>query len=201
LAGESHDVLVLDLRHLEQVAPAMTGVAARIGRIYGLGHAAGIVETQPLHTTTPDVVQRQMTVNLLAGLELARVVARRDVMEPDGGSLVFLSSVYGHVGVPGQTGYSASKGAVAAAVRSMAIELARRRVRVNAVSPGLVRTPMTTHALHALTAEQVTSIEQRHPLGPGTTVDVARAVLFLLAPATTWITGIDLAVDGGYSAQ
>jgi NAD(P)-dependent dehydrogenase (short-subunit alcohol dehydrogenase family) len=83
----------------------------------------------------------------------------------------------------------------------MAIELARRRVRVNAISPGLIRTPMTGAALHALSPEQVAAIEQRHPLGPGSPADVARAALFLLAPATGWITGIDLAVDGGYSAQ
>ena len=83
----------------------------------------------------------------------------------------------------------------------MAVELARRRVRVNTVSPGVVRTPMTDAAFSVLSAEQVTTIEQKHPLGTGTALDVARAVLFLMAPATKWITGTDLVVDGGYSAQ
>jgi NAD(P)-dependent dehydrogenase (short-subunit alcohol dehydrogenase family) len=142
-----------------------------------------------------------MIVNLFGGLELARIISRRDVIDPAGGSLLFFSSVYGRVGVPGQTGYSASKGAVTAAVRSMAIELARRRIRVNAISPGFVMTPMTGAALDALSPEQIAAIEQKHPLGRGAAVDVARAALFLLAPGTTWITGVDLPVDGGYSAQ
>jgi NAD(P)-dependent dehydrogenase (short-subunit alcohol dehydrogenase family) len=65
----------------------------------------------------------------------------------------------------------------------------------------VVMTPMTDAALGDLTAEQVAAIEQKHPLGLGTPADVARAALFLLAPATSWITGTELIVDGGYSAQ
>jgi len=201
LSGTGHEMLVLDLSQLDQIGPALARLSNHVGRLYGLLHAAGIVETRPLSVTTVDVVQKMMNVNLLAGLELARAVARRDVMELEGGSLVFLSSIYGRVGVAGETGYSATKGAVAAAVRSMAIELARRRVRVNAISPGLVITPMTDTALGAISPEQVAAIEQKHPLGLGTPADVARAAVFLLSPATTWITGIDLVVDGGYSAQ
>ena len=68
---------------------------------------------------------------------------------------------------PGETGYSATKGAIAAAVRAMAIELARRRIRVNTVSPGLVMTPMTDRALGSSLAGQVAAIEQKHPLGFG----------------------------------
>jgi NAD(P)-dependent dehydrogenase (short-subunit alcohol dehydrogenase family) len=201
LDGGRHEIVRLDLSGVSTIAPAITQVGARVGRLYGLCHAAGIVVTTPLNTTTVDVVQSMMVVNLLAGLELARVLTRRDVMDSDGGSLVFLSSIYGRVGAAGQTGYCATKGAIAAAVRAMAIELARRNVRVNCISPGLVRTPMTDGALGLLTKDQVRSIEDKHPLGPGTPTDVARAAVFLLAPATAWITGTDLSVDGGYSAQ
>jgi|KBSSwiStaDraftv2_1062776.scaffolds.fasta_scaffold45552_4 NAD(P)-dependent dehydrogenase (short-subunit alcohol dehydrogenase family) len=201
LSGSGHQSLVLDLTRLDQIGPEVTRAIAGVGRLYGLCHAAGVVTTRPLHANTCDVVQEMMTVNLVAGLELARIVARRDVMEPDGGSLLFVSSIYGNVGVAGQTAYSASKGAITAAVRSMAVELARRRVRVNTISPGLVKTAMTDRALETLSHQQVMAIEERHPLGPGTPSDVARAAVFLLAPATTWITGIDLVVDGGYSAQ
>jgi NAD(P)-dependent dehydrogenase (short-subunit alcohol dehydrogenase family) len=201
LAGDGHELLVLDLKELDRIGAEIGRIAAKVGRIYGFCHAAGVVDTRPLSVTTSETVQRLMTVNVYAGLELAKAIVRRDVMDPAGGSLVFLSSIYGNVGVPGETGYSATKGAIAAAVRAMAIELARRRVRVNTVSPGLVMTPMTDAALGDLTPEQVAAIEQKHPLGLGTPADVARAALFLLAPATPWITGTELIVDGGYSAQ
>lgn len=201
LEGDGHQTIRLDLTMVQEIGGEIMRIAGKVGRLYGLCHAAGVVATSPLSTSTVDVVQSMMTVNVLAGLELARAVTRRDVMEPEGGSLVFLSSIYGKVGAAGETGYCATKGAIAAAVRAMAIELARRRIRVNSISPGLVKTAMTESALSVLSSEQVSAIEAKHPLGPGTPADVARAAVFLLAPATRWITGTDLAVDGGYSAQ
>jgi NAD(P)-dependent dehydrogenase (short-subunit alcohol dehydrogenase family) len=86
-------------------------------------------------------------------------------------------------------------------VRALAIELARRNVRANCISPGLVFTPMTQHSLEKLSAEQVERLKAAHPLGLGTPQDVARAAAFLLAPSSRWITGADLAVDGGLTAQ
>jgi NAD(P)-dependent dehydrogenase (short-subunit alcohol dehydrogenase family) len=160
-----------------------------------------VVSTLPLQSTKTEVTQRQLDINLLAGLELARVVCRRDVMTPGEGSVVLLSSVYGHVGMAGQIGYCASKGAVAAAARAMAVELARRKVRVNVVSPGLVFTAMTEKAFNLLSQDQIEKIKASYPLGPGRPEDVARAVTFLLAPGTPWITGVDLPVDGGFTAQ
>ena len=80
-------------------------------------------------------------------------------------------------------------------------ELARRNVRANCISPGLVFTQMTKRSLEMLSAEHVERLKASYPLGPGTPQDVARAAVFLLAPATRWITGADLAVDGGFTAQ
>jgi NAD(P)-dependent dehydrogenase (short-subunit alcohol dehydrogenase family) len=201
LGGAPHRTLVLDLVEHERIVPAITQLRQDVGPLYGLCHAAGVVETRPLPANTVETMRRQFDVNLFAGLELARAVCRRDVLAADGGSLVFISSVYGRVGMPGQTGYCATKGAVAAAVRALAIELARRRVRVNCISPGLVHTEMTRQSLALLSKEHVDKLEAAHPLGPGQPEDVGRAAAFLLAPGTRWITGADLAVDGGYTAQ
>jgi NAD(P)-dependent dehydrogenase (short-subunit alcohol dehydrogenase family) len=194
-------VLCLDLTRHDSIAPEIVRIQKETGPIYGMCHAAGVVETRPLQANKVEVIQRQLDVNLLAGLELARAVCRRDVMTQEGGSLLFISSVYGHVGMPGQIGYCASKGAVAAAVRAMAMELARRNIRVNSLSPGLVFTGMTEQALGLLSAEHVERLKATYPLGPGQPEDVARAAVFLLAPGTRWITGADLAVDGGFTAQ
>ncbi|RPH60488.1 MAG: SDR family oxidoreductase [Burkholderiales bacterium] len=201
LGGAVHHILALDLARHDAIAAEIGRLHEQTGPIYGLCHAAGVVATRPLQANRVEVVQAQLDVNLLAGLELARVVCRRDLMTPDGGSLLFVSSVYGRVGMPGQIGYCATKGAIAAAVRAMAIELARRNIRVNCLSPGLVRTEMTEQALGLLSPEHVQKLEAAHPLGAGRPEDVARAAVFLLAPGTRWITGADLAVDGGFTAQ
>lgn len=201
LGGAAHRRLELDLVQHERIAPAIAQLRQEIGPLYGMCHAAGVVETRPLPANTVETVRAQLDINLLAGLELARAVCRRDVMTPEGGSLLFISSVYGRVGMAGQTGYCATKGAVAAAARALAIELARRKVRVNCISPGLVHTEMTRQSLAMLSAEHVQKLEAAHPLGIGQPEDVGRAAVFLLAPGTRWITGADLAVDGGFTAQ
>lgn len=119
----------------------------------------------------------------------------------DGGAMLLIASIYGHVGQPGQISYSASKGALLAASRAMAVELARRKIRVNTLSPGLVHTPLSDGALSQLSEEQVHRLEEAFPLGTGKPEDVARAAVFLLAPQSAWITGTDIVIDGGYTAR
>jgi NAD(P)-dependent dehydrogenase (short-subunit alcohol dehydrogenase family) len=201
LGDAAHHVLALDLSKHELIVPEIQRVRNEIGPIYGMCYSAGIVETRPLAATTVDIVRSQLDVNVIAAIELARAVARRDVMMPDGGSLLFVSSVYGHVGMPGQIGYCGTKGALGAIARAMAIELARRNVRVNCISPGLVFTNMTDRALGKLSSDHVERLKAAHPLGAGQPEDVARAAAFMLAPGSRWITGADLVVDGGFTAQ
>jgi NAD(P)-dependent dehydrogenase (short-subunit alcohol dehydrogenase family) len=101
---------------------------------------------------------------------------------------------------PGLTAYSTSKAALTGLARSLAVELARDRIRVNCVAPAWVRGEMTEQAFSNMTAEQVAQLEQAHPLGLGDPRDVAHAAAFLLADTGRWITGTTLLVDGGYTA-
>lgn len=201
LGSSSHHLLLLDLNKLSIINEKIMELSRSVGRLYGLCHAAGVVETRPLNSLKIAGFQEMLDLNLISGIELARTITHRNVAEQGGGSILFISSVYSHVGAPGQVCYSATKGAISAAVRSMALELSRRKIRVNSLSPGLVHTPMTSAAMGLLSDQQIKDIEDAHPLGTGTPEDVARAAAFLLAPQSAWITGIDLVIDGGYTAK
>ncbi len=194
-------IVQLDLTEVTTIMPAVKEAVAVLGRLYGLCHAAGTVDTLPLSAIGPDKLQAIMQVNYVAGMELARSVTRRDLLREEGGSVLFISSIYSLIGKPGQIAYSGSKGAVTAGARAMATELARRNIRVNVLSPGMVRTEMAERALAGLSGQQVQALKDMHPLGFGSPDDVAHAAGFLLSPESKWITGANLVVDGGCSAQ
>ena len=105
------------------------------------------------------------------------------------------------VGESGKTIYSASKGAVISGARSMSMELARSDIRVNSISPAMVKTPILEKMFDGIGEEASQNIIKKHPLGIGEPEDVANACVFLLSDAAKWITGTNLVVDGGYTAQ
>jgi NAD(P)-dependent dehydrogenase (short-subunit alcohol dehydrogenase family) len=114
-----------------------------------------------------------------------------------GGSIINMSSVTGIVGVRNRSAYSASKGAIAALTRNMALDYARFQIRVNCVCPGFTRTAMAKALL--LDPERQGRLVGMHPLGRlGTPEDIANAVVFLASDLSSWITGQALAVDGGF---
>jgi NAD(P)-dependent dehydrogenase (short-subunit alcohol dehydrogenase family) len=186
---------------MEEVAAMLPAGRSRVVE-QDLGNCGTVgAKLRALASLQAGSMESVMSVNLNAAIEMARVLTRRDVMTEGEGALLFISSVYGWVGMAGQVGYSASKGALISAARAMAVELARRGVRVNTLSPGMVHTAMTEKAFKLLAPAQVAELESNHPLGPGSPEDVARAAAFLLAPESRWITGTDLTVDGGYTAR
>jgi NAD(P)-dependent dehydrogenase (short-subunit alcohol dehydrogenase family) len=107
----------------------------------------------------------------------------------------------GLVGQAGRSVYSACKGALIGFTKSAAIELAREKIRINCVAPGLIETEGSADLFNAVTPEQKQSLVASHPLGLGRPADVAAAVAFLLADSGRWVTGTTLVVDGGYTAK
>jgi NAD(P)-dependent dehydrogenase (short-subunit alcohol dehydrogenase family) len=200
LPGKDHQTLKMDLNLHNEIMPSLKSVMNG-KRVYGLCHSAGIVELLPISANKPERVKAVFDINYVAGMELARAACRFDVMEETGGSVLFVASISASMGEPGKIAYAGSKGALVASARAMAVELARRNIRVNVISPGLVRTEMVEKSSQVLTKSQIQAIEDAHPLGLGQPEDVAYAACFLLSPRSKWITGTDLIIDGGRTAH
>ncbi|MFC1718246.1 SDR family NAD(P)-dependent oxidoreductase [Candidatus Poribacteria bacterium] len=116
-----------------------------------------------------------------------------------GGSIILITSPTGIYGAKGMSAYALSKGGIVAFGRCLALELAVRNIRVNIISPGFVETEMTQKLCRGLTEAQNKQIEGAHPLGIGNATDVANAISFLASGESSWITGIVLPVDGGFT--
>jgi 3alpha(or 20beta)-hydroxysteroid dehydrogenase len=167
-------------------------VVMRHGRISGLVNNAGVYQYRSLLETDPAEAERIWRVNFLGAMlgiqAVAPVMARTG-----GGAIVNLSSITGRVGIAGHGAYGASKWALRGLTRTAAVELGPLGIRVNAVLPGAIDTPMLPFGEH----ERATQFAHL-PVGRiGTPIDVAGAVSYLLSDAAAYVTGAELAVDGG----
>lgn len=200
LEGGHHVAETIDLTDVGQIPGRIVELGQRHGKLSGLVHAAGVHLMQPLKLMEPEEFQRVLTINVVAAAQLVKGFRHRSVVA-NPASVVLLSSVLGLVGQPSISAYGASKGAVAAMTKSLALELARENIRLNCIAPSMVRTPMTDRIFQSLGGELSAGIEKMHPLGLGLPLDIAYAIAFLLAETGRWITGTTLVVDGGYTAH
>jgi NAD(P)-dependent dehydrogenase (short-subunit alcohol dehydrogenase family) len=200
LAGDDHSTIAAPFTDLETTADLVKGIAAERGPIDGIFHSAGIELVRPMRMFKNDHASSLFEAALYGSLGIARAAASRGVLN-EGASLVFMSSVAALRGTAGMAGYSAAKAAVDGMVRSLACELASRRIRVNSIAAGAVETEMHDRLVKTLGDAAIADYEKRHLLGFGRPEDIANAASFLLSDASAWITGTVLSVDGGYTAQ
>ncbi|MDZ7693172.1 MAG: SDR family oxidoreductase [Balneolaceae bacterium] len=200
LKNEGRSVSV-DLNDTEAVDSVMENLESEGIAIDGVIHCAGISTTLPLRMISPEKIQPLFETNVTSAIYLTKWATKNKFLPKNGSSIVFISSVMGSVGESGKTIYSLTKGAVLAAARSMAVELAPKSVRVNCISPGVVESPMSENAVYSRNKEARSKIEALHPLGMGKPEDVAYASIYLLSNASKWVTGTNLFVDGGYTAH
>ena len=197
MSGAGHVAEAFDLNDTDGIDRWFQGITDSVGPLHALVHCAGIQKTRPLQTLKSKTTDEIMRVNVHAGLALARNFARKNTRDS---AIVFVSGGVALVGQAGVAAYAASKGAVVAMTKSLAVELAKDRIRVNCVCPGYIETEMLQKVRSTLTPDQFSVLERMHPLGIGRPVDVAYAIAFLVADTGRWITGTALIVDGGYTA-
>jgi NAD(P)-dependent dehydrogenase (short-subunit alcohol dehydrogenase family) len=194
--GDTLALLDAGLKHVACVAdltdpPQMARLVAACGELDGVVHAAGVHGVTPLRMLRQSFMQTVLDVNFLTPLMLTQQLLAKKTLR-NGASLVFMSSIAAHTGTVGVGPYSASKAALEGMIRPLALEIAPRAMRANAIAPGLVDTPLVNDDRAWLDDKA-----KMYPLGLGKPEDVAYAAIYLLADISRKVTGTQLHLDGG----
>lgn len=197
----SHSFFSIDLTKYESIEPIIEECVNKHGKFDGLVHSAGIEISVPLQFMKPQQYEEILSINVISGFELAKVMSKKKYFNSNGGSFVYLSSIRGIIGQEAAIAYSCSKGAIIAGVKSMALELAPKKIRVNSISPAIIETEMTSRLFDNISEKSKENMFANHPLGFGKPNDIAYACIYLLSDASRWITGSNMIVDGGYTAK
>lgn len=187
----------LDVGDEREVSHVIDDVVAKFGRIDVVcNNAAMSSGFGPLHETSLDVIDNVFLINLRgAFVVLQRSIAH--MLQTGGGTIVNTASLSSFHSTPGHGAYAASKGGVMSMTRSAAIEYADRNIRVNALCPGVVETPMISAASVSLRESVSNQIPMRRF---GTAEEMAKVALFLASDQSSYVTGVGLVADGGRSA-
>jgi NAD(P)-dependent dehydrogenase (short-subunit alcohol dehydrogenase family) len=167
------------------------------GRVDVLVHSAALFEPVPIAETSPDSLDRQWETNVRAPFLLTQAALPH---LGAGSSVIFISSIAGHVGFPSSAAYCATKGAVESLVRALSLELSPLGIRANVIAPGNIRTPMNED-LRALPGYEE-RLSGETPAGRfGEPEEIAAAVVFFASDAASYVHGASLLVDGGWIAR
>jgi len=186
--------IVTDVTDPAQVDSLMARAKDTFGSIHGIAHCVGSLMLKPAHRTSNEEWSAVMQTNLNSSFFVLR--AGIDLFKSHGGTMVFISTAAALTGFANHEAIAAAKAGIIGLVRAAAATYANRGIRINAVAPGLTRTPLTAGILRSAPMEKASTT--MHPLGRiGEPRDVAEVVSFLLQPSHSWITGQVYGVDGG----
>lgn len=192
-----------DVSSMQSVDPAFATAIERLGRLDALANVAGVVGPGPSEELSDESWDRLVSIHLGGAFRCSRA-AFPHLSATGAGSIVSVSSIAGRTGFSFRASYCAAKAGIEGLTRALAVEWAKRGVRVNAVAPGHVRTPMLDHsiAIGSVTQDTVDARTNRIPLGRyAQPEEIAAAVLFLSSPAASYITGETLCVDGAITVN
>ncbi|MEA3504169.1 MAG: SDR family oxidoreductase [Bacteroidota bacterium] len=192
LHGSGHQKIVADLTNEE----AIKQLIGEIPKVDGVVHSAGITAHMPARFIKKKNVDQLFKINFEAPVLLtAALLAKKKINK--GGSVVFMSSIASKYPFFGGALYSSSKSAIEAYSKTLALELAPKKIRANCLQPSFVKGPMVDGAEQTVSAEVMEKFEKMLPLGFGEPDDVANTIVFFLSEASKWITGSTLTLGGG----
>jgi NAD(P)-dependent dehydrogenase (short-subunit alcohol dehydrogenase family) len=199
LQGSGHVALAFDSSNENEVESASAQLKSEKRVIDAAALCAGQHSIRPLQLLKACHIDELLAANLRSTLLCTKMVMK--IAPREGASIVWVSSAAAMIGNAGEVAYAASKGALLSACRSLAAELASRKIRINVVAPGIVETPMSDRWLSQLSPEQKEAVRSRHLLGFGKPEDVAAGIAFLASDEAHWITGVCLTIDGGLTCH
>ena len=197
-------IVPFDFTQIERLQEYAAEVTRLTGGISGMVYAAGMQKTLPLSLSKPALTDELFRVNTFAAFEMARLFSKKGAYAEDATgetSFVFISSLAAREGALGKALYGASKGALEGFVPAAAAELVRKKIRLNAVSLGVVETDMSKEFLSKMSGEQKNALLESYPLGLGRPEDAANFIVYLLSEKARWITGQIFVLDGGHSVR
>jgi NAD(P)-dependent dehydrogenase (short-subunit alcohol dehydrogenase family) len=175
-------------------------ICSEIGELNGLIHSAGIIKLLPIKFINREDFDKIMNTNFFSPFFLTQTLIKKKKLL-NYSSILFISSISGPIiGSKGNLMYSASKSAINGIVKVLALELAEKKIRVNAISAGMIYSDMWKES-NILSSEQLTQDSKKYPLGYGKPTDVASLASFLISNESTWITGSTIVLDGGFTIQ
>lgn len=191
--GQQHKQIVADLSTDDGIDYLMSHIV----NLDGVALCAGIVDSVPFKFCTRDKFDKIFNTNFFSPIELIRVLFKKKMLNKSA-SVCVISSIGGlYKHAPGNAMYGASKAALSSIVKYCAKEFVSRKIRLNAICPGMVHTPMT-QKIGPISKEQLEEDEKKYPLGRyGVPEDIAYATVYLLSDASAWLTGQNIIIDGG----
>lgn len=195
LDGSGHQAVVADLSAQE----GLDYLVSQCEPLNGVVHCAGIPKICPIKRLKIDILYDIVNTNELAPILLTAALLKNSKLQRRS-SVVFIASIAGvyRAGSVGDADYSATKGALSGFAMTAAKELGPQEIRVNTICPAVVETPILKQSYHMMTEEEIKKKLSSYPLRRfGQPEDVANGVVYLLSDASSWVTGVNLAIDGG----
>lgn len=190
-----HKIIISDLSKKEELKSIVDSIDNSLD---GIVQCAGFFILKPFQFITEEDISTIMRVNYEAPAILSKELLKHKKINK-GASIVFISSISGiWISTMGNSLYSSTKGAINGLIKGMALELSQKSIRVNSVNPGMIQTNIVKNG--EVSEEQLLEDAKRYPLGRyGKPEEVAHAVTYLLSDASSWVTGSNLLIDGGYT--